>query len=378
MLKVMVRRLWQRRRWVLPETARVPLVPTAVLLVLVQFAGVWAWRDARSTNQRWLKHESDYSYQSPRAPAIEHLLHQFSDEIATHSCEIGPPTPCDDIDATSPALASVNMNDLPGVSQDLLKKHGYSSADHLLEALLFNGQEAAVPATLLALVRTGKLSPFAVHTFLNRWFLAPAIDYYRTGRAEDSVLLFLRFVEAEIAALTGGTRFSGVGGVDITDIPVLFEAFCREPRTETPELKRCAAPFLNALAAATTKAAYWDPISQDVSDFLAKYSASPGRNEALVSYLTKEQEIGQLAGSLDGWDPDTLPPGARHLGHYVKGRHLLATAKLLPLECSRRAQTAKLELQRARELEGSTFFQRAIVERMEEASTQLSCIVFAR
>lgn len=282
MLKDKIRRLCQRSRWVVPGTARVPLLPTVLLLILLQFVGVWAWRDARSTNQRWLNAESNYNYESPKAPAIDERLHQFSDQIATHSCEIGRPTPCEDIDATSPALASVNMGDLPAVSQDLLKKRGYSSADHLLEALLFDGQEAAVPGTLFALVRTGKLSPFAVHTFLYRWFLAPAIEYYRAGRAEDSALLFLRFVEAEIAALNGGTRFSGVGGVDITDLPVLFEAFCREPRTETPELKRCAAPFLSALAAGT-RDTYWDPISQDMPDFLPKYSVSPGRNDALVS-----------------------------------------------------------------------------------------------
>lgn len=317
--------LRERSRWTIPGLPRLPLLPTALMLILAQLLGMWAWQNARTTNSLWLEASSDYNFESPRAEPIDLYLDQFTQLIYGHHCEIGRSELCTDYGAaSSPALAALDLEALPVTSRELLDEHGYTSADHLLETLLFNRQQAHVPQTLLALVDTGELPAFAIHQFLFRWYLGPAMGYHRAGRAEDSSALFLHFVEAELVALNSGTRLAGVEGVDIVDLPILFQAFCQTPESSVVDQKRCALPFLTALTAPTE---FWLPLDEGIPSFLANYREAPGQNEALVSYLEMEQDIGELGAAVGTSDPTALPLGARHLGYYVKGRHLLAVAK---------------------------------------------------
>jgi hypothetical protein len=368
-----VKSLWERKRWSDPGSLRVPLWVTLVLVVVAQVAGSYAWGQARRVNARWLEAESPYVHDSPRATAADVMLRNFSETIADHSCEIGRPTVCDKTEAaTSPALTAVDVTQLPAVSRNLLEQNGYSSADHLLVALLFNGQEAAVPGTLAALVRTGKLAPVAVHRFLYDWFLSPAVVYYREGRAEDAAALFLGYIENELAALNSGTRLSGLDDVDVTDLPVLFEGFCRGPGTDSPSAESCAIPFLHSISTGQSTTRFWDPMGTGIPNFLRSYRQAVGSSLDLVAYLDMERRVGEPNSPVESWSPDGLPVQARYLGHFAKGRHLAATLGTGPA-CGARMEAALTEYRRVGSLAPPHYFMRAVQDAVDDLTRRPQC-----
>lgn len=369
----MLKTLWGRKQWHLQGGLRMPLLVPALLIVVSHVLGSYAWREARKVNARWLEAESSYTHRSPRAPAADIMLRRFAETIADHSCEIARPTVCEKTEApTSPALSAVNLADLPPASRKLLDENGYSSADHLLVALLFNGQEAAVPGTLAALMRTGKLTSLAVHQFLYEWFLGPAVTYYREGRAEDAAALFLAFVDNEVAAFNSGMRLAGVDDVDVTDLPALFDAFCRGPAKESGWLEPCAVPFLHALSAVERGVRPWDPMGAGIPNFLSSYRAVAGSSAELVSYLDMEKLVGVLNSPIESWNPDVLPAEARYLGHYALGRHFAST----PADsaaCAQRRVAALAEFRRGNTPATPPYFLRALQQAEDELARRTEC-----
>lgn len=365
--------LWARRTWSQAGGIRVPVVVTLLLLVVGQVLGPYAWRQARKENARWLGAESPYDHDSPRADAPDVMLSRFSRTIADHSCEIDRPTVCDKTESpTSPALNAVNRGELPPASRSLLEQNGYSSADHLLVALLFNGQEAAVSGTLAALVRTGKLTSLAVHGFLYDWFLGPALVYFRQGRAEDAAALFRAFVENETAALNAGIRLSGLDDVDVTDLPSLFDAFCRDPDGEPGWVDPCAVPFLQAVGAGQQGGRFWNPMGDGIPNFLTSYRQAEGRSADLVTFLEMERWVGDPFTPIESWNPDTLPGPARYLGHFAKGRHFASTSDGGEA-CAQRREQALVEFRRASAESTPPYFVRAVRQALDELGRRHPC-----
>lgn len=363
--------LWERRQWAQPGGVRLPLVATMTLLLVVQVLGVSAWRQAREVNARWLDAESPYFHSSTRASAPDVMLRRFSDTIAAHSCEIDRPTVCDKVEGpTSPTLTAVNIADLPAASRRLLEQNSYSSADHFLVALLFNGQEAALPGTMTALVRTGKLTSIAVHRFLYEWLLRPAVTYYGEGRAEDAAALFVAFVENEVAALSSGVNLLGVDDVDITDLAALFDAFCRG--SGNGPLEPCSIPFLHALSAGKASGRGWDPMGEGIPSFLASYRQAPGSSPDLVSYLEMERRVGDTNSPLESWSPDALPFPARYLGYFAKGRHLASTLGT-GTACLERREAASADFRRAGSLALPRYFLTALQEATDDLARRPPC-----
>lgn len=204
------------------------LVLVATLVAALHAGGYYGTRWARSNNLK-LRSTTPLEERTTTYPADARLFAETLDYLSS-PCGVRHAQACPDAPGEeSPAIKKLKtMSEIPSVKR-LVFKRAYSTGYSLLEDLTRLHDEHAV-------IAVSELPDFTL-TWFTSWrllefaranYLQPALEYTAASRERDAVAAFKVYNTLTMRVVKAGFWLSK-NGVDLTDLPVLAEAFCTHP-----------------------------------------------------------------------------------------------------------------------------------------------------
>jgi hypothetical protein len=212
--------------------------------------------------------------------AVDPKLTIMTASVLSQTCEIGDLHDCSVHDSS--VVATLRSQTLPKTAKTLLDKNEYSSAYHLLKALIVRGADVEIP--MITRLQGFDLTPLC--RFATTWYLKAAILYTAANREEDALEELQYFVSITRDKVQNGQWLSREG-LDATDIPVLIDLFCT-PLGEAAA-KTCSIGLLRVLK----------PLDNgQIPDVVNGFRGFPSAYRALPPPLLQPT----IARYLDVWD----------------------------------------------------------------------------
>lgn len=203
------------------------LILVATLVAALHVGGYYGTRWARSNNLK-LRSITPLEQGTTTYPADARLFAETLDYLSS-ACGVLHAQACPDAPEESPAILKLKaMSEIPSVKR-LVFKRAYSTGYSLLEDLSRLHDEHAVVAVsgLPDFTQTWSTS-WRLLEFAQTNYLQPALEYTTASRERDAVAAFRVYNTLTMRVVKAGFWLSKKG-VDLTDLPVLAEAFCTHP-----------------------------------------------------------------------------------------------------------------------------------------------------
>lgn len=295
------------------------LVLVAALVAGLHVGGYYGARWARSNNMA-LRRTTPLEEGTPTYPADARLSAETLDYLSS-PCGVLHSQACPDASEESPAILKLKaMSEVPSVKR-LVFKRAYSTGYSLLEDLaLLHDEDAVVAVSELPDFTQTWYTSWRLLEFAQTNYLQPALEYTAASRERDAVAAFKVYNTLTMRVVKSGYWLSKVG-VDLTDLPVLADAFCTHPDALVQD--RALTGLLKAILGSSDPADALERLWNG-TDIHGAYSNLPPdlQVEPLRRYLEAWSKLHNSGGLVDEYPSDAsgLPtPMAEAAWSYLRG-----------------------------------------------------------
>lgn len=203
------------------------LVLVATLVAALHVGGYYGTRWARNHNLK-LRSTTPLEERTTTYPADAPLFAETLDYLSS-LCGVRHAQACPDAPEESPAILKLKtMSEIPSVKR-LVAGRAYSTGYSLLEDLTrLHDEHAVIAVSELPDFTSTWSTSSRLLDFARTNYLLPALEYTAASRERDAVAAFKVYNILAMRVVKAGFWLSK-NGVDLTDIPVLAEAFCTQP-----------------------------------------------------------------------------------------------------------------------------------------------------
>jgi hypothetical protein len=286
----------------------------ATLVAALHAGGYYGTRWARSNNLK-LRSATPLENEAKTCYADAPLFEQTKQYLA-RPCGVLHAQACPDDLEESPAILKLKeTSEIPSVKR-LVFKRVYSTGYLLLKDLAqLHDEHAVIAVSGLPDFTQTRSTSWRLLEFAKTNYLEPALEYAAASRERDAVAAFKVYNILTMRLVKAGFWLSKKG-VDLTDLPVLAEAFCTQPDELVQD--RALVGLLRAILGTSGEL-------EDGEDIHSAYSALPQdlQVEALRRYLETWSRVHDgSAGLVEEYGSETggLPtPMAEAAWSYLRG-----------------------------------------------------------